>query len=468
MRLFRNKSSLGYESDLDAIQLLSAWLPLAVTISVFVGLTLAISTRDIISRYYVLSSISQGLAAVFALVFTITLVTAQILSKYSVKTTRVVFSKWTIALMFVYAGGILGPLLVMQWQNELLFDISIIWATTCIFILIPYFLYIRNCFEPRWHVEFLLKDINSDYVEHLKKIYEERTLNSEDNPLFELDETGGRYWFNVQNDPLMVILQIMMKTLKEGEYETFIFSLNSIRKKYQLVANKDNVKYLAYHFINVLNRSGREIIREKQDFLLIQLCDTLRDIAEFNMNEGLPGINTKISYHIVEFLKAAYLQEDFRCIVLDATEIIEDIGTKYARKSLEYEFKNQAKNLCNVSLEIGREASPDELDQFMRFILGLVKIAVSSGPSFADAIRALAESIRNIGIECARRHSEILRKEQIESKLSQWSTIYLEDIKNEMIENERFSQENLLVEALVSDMETYISNVRDAQLSFED
>lgn len=191
-------------------------------------ITFCIGPRDD-SWNYILSSVSQGLAAVFALVFTITLVVAQVSSKYSIRIIRLIFSPWTVLLMFFYAAGIVAPLLVMQSQNEILLDLCIGLDAFCIFLLIPYSFYLRDQFNPVSHVKSFLKKVDLTYIEELRRVHEDRLSRSMGIPSYSTDVTGGQYWFNVPNDPLVIVLEIMTRALKEGDFETFISSLNEIR-----------------------------------------------------------------------------------------------------------------------------------------------------------------------------------------------------------------------------------------------
>lgn len=84
---------------------------------------------------YLLSAISQGLAAIFALVFTITLVVTQMTRRYT--TMGLIFNTKTIVLMTIFALGIILPLIILKtgtyYVNE---PIAI--ATFCVLSLIPY------------------------------------------------------------------------------------------------------------------------------------------------------------------------------------------------------------------------------------------------------------------------------------------------------------------------------------------
>ncbi|MFA4955941.1 MAG: hypothetical protein WC556_03085 [Candidatus Methanoperedens sp.] len=96
---------------------------------------------------YLLSSVSQGLAAVFALVFTITVFGAQMMQKFTALDKMI--DRWTKALMIMFAIGIILPLIQLKTDYDLFnlsfvntanlslaIDLSI--ATFCVLAIIPY------------------------------------------------------------------------------------------------------------------------------------------------------------------------------------------------------------------------------------------------------------------------------------------------------------------------------------------
>ncbi|MDY6965063.1 MAG: hypothetical protein SVM80_03725 [Halobacteriota archaeon] len=87
---------------------------------------------------YILSAISQGLAAILALVFTITLVVAQITGRYTAMD-KIIFRPETKIFMIIFGIGVVTPLLVLKigfWQHGV--NLSIAIALFCVFSLIPF------------------------------------------------------------------------------------------------------------------------------------------------------------------------------------------------------------------------------------------------------------------------------------------------------------------------------------------
>lgn len=102
---------------------------------------------------YLLSAISQGLAAIFTLIFTITIFGTQMMGKYT--SMDMLIDKWTKCLMIIFAIGIILPLMQLRTDVDLLklkfintadlslaIDFGI--ATFCILSIIPYLMRVNN------------------------------------------------------------------------------------------------------------------------------------------------------------------------------------------------------------------------------------------------------------------------------------------------------------------------------------
>ena len=111
---------------------------IVAAITVFAILFFISPTTDQDNARYILSAISQGLAAILALVFTITLVVAQMTRRYTAMD-KIIFRPETIILMIVFGTGIVIPLLVLKrgfWGQGV--NLSIAFAVFCAFSLIPF------------------------------------------------------------------------------------------------------------------------------------------------------------------------------------------------------------------------------------------------------------------------------------------------------------------------------------------
>jgi hypothetical protein len=100
-----------------------------------------VDANGIENNRYVMSAISQGLAALFALVFTITLIVIQIAYRYRGVLDEFFKDVFNIFFIVLNGCGIVLPLVFLRTNaNELLTDIAIVIASLCVFLLLPFIL----------------------------------------------------------------------------------------------------------------------------------------------------------------------------------------------------------------------------------------------------------------------------------------------------------------------------------------
>ena len=114
---------------------------------------------------YLLSSISQGLAAIFALVFTITIFGAQMMMKFTGMDKLIDW--WTKSLMIIFTIGIILPLIQLktdvnpfEFNNmadlSLAIDLSLV--TFCILAIIPYLMRVNRIIKYQGGISKLNED----------------------------------------------------------------------------------------------------------------------------------------------------------------------------------------------------------------------------------------------------------------------------------------------------------------------
>ena len=80
---------------------------------------------------YLLSSIAQSLAAILALVFTLSLIVSQLNSRYSPRTYRNFFNVFTIIYIVVFVISVFFPLWVIQNFNWVEVKVSLSLSAIC-------------------------------------------------------------------------------------------------------------------------------------------------------------------------------------------------------------------------------------------------------------------------------------------------------------------------------------------------
>ena len=108
---------------------------------------------------YILSAISQGLAAILALVFTITLVVSQMTRRYTAMD-KIIFRPETILLMLVFGFGVVTPLLVLKFGLcRPGISLSIALAVFCVFSLLPFLKGVNRVLKYEFGVNALYREI---------------------------------------------------------------------------------------------------------------------------------------------------------------------------------------------------------------------------------------------------------------------------------------------------------------------
>ena len=105
--------------------------------------------------FYLLSAIAQSLAAILALVFTVSLIAFQLSSRYSQRLIGQFFNKFTIIYILVFVLGISLPLWTITEANYYMVKISLNLCIVCLFLLIPYFVDLRERLSPERMLEEL-------------------------------------------------------------------------------------------------------------------------------------------------------------------------------------------------------------------------------------------------------------------------------------------------------------------------
>ena len=217
-------------------------------------ISFGIGEVDCNSKNYILSSISQGLAALFGLVFTISLVIVQIAMKYSKNILKKISSKRIILLMGLFILGIILPLIGMKIKGNWSVDISIALAGTCSILLIPYYLYFKNLIDPAYLLNELSKEAHKAIL--IKKEIPSQAFEIE-NMLFTAYKEKDYYIFE---NCLLRYIRIFI------ELNEYIFSIDIIRsiEKIYILSKDDDIG--VDKILNSLRISIEECINGKIQF----------------------------------------------------------------------------------------------------------------------------------------------------------------------------------------------------------
>ena len=262
---------------------------IVAAITVFVILFFIAPTTDQGNNArYILSAISQGLAAILALVFTITLVVAQMTRRY-IAMDKIIFRPETIILMLVFGIGIIVPLLALRFGYFCIgVNLSIGIALFCVFSLIPFLKGVNGVLK----YEIGIWNLNEEILEAIESGDKARIFNK----YTELKEIVKSVTKEFRED---VVLDVA--TILSG------IGIKSAEKKLEklTVLVESGLKFIGlegikkgFEMVPILALSGLILIREKAAengwFLIVKTID--RELKDFKAKAARNNLDFVASY----------------------------------------------------------------------------------------------------------------------------------------------------------------------------
>lgn len=292
---------------------------------------------------YILSAISQGLAAILALVFTITLVVAQMTKRYTAMD-KIIFRLETKLLMSIFGFGIIVPLLVLYfgyWGRGVI--LSVVIASFCVFSLLPFLIGVNNVLK-----------------------YDIGIVNL--------------------NEEIMVAI----KSENEAKAVQGIIDLESICKD----AIKESREDTTFEIIRFLSEIGKKNIELKLRNATFNVIIGLKNIGFDAIEKGFNDVTLLFLTSALGDLRSGAAENTWKQEALLATYNLKEIGCKAAEKKLIITTNNTLDGLkyfgsVDVGIEFNHEAA--------RGLCYLGVFATEYLPSAVDhAIKILKEFDRNI------------------------------------------------------------------------
>lgn len=303
---------------------------------------------------YLLSAISQSLAAVLALVFTISLIVAQLSSRYSHYMLASFFSAPIILYILLFIVAISLPFILLTKPNANAIKISLILTATCLLLLVPYFLSFKEKLNP-------ISLINSFKIEAQKKVLK----NPNDLPR-----------------EAIIIDNFIISAFNQMDYETIDYGISSLGNivmdtpfsEREYGGTNDQPSYAIASIIDRLANNGLITIQDPK--VPYWVIDTLFRIGKHSIALKSEVLAGNICRHI------------------------ESIGIKAAYYGIQEILMHSSQGGIRTALfSIGREAVDE----------GMSNLAISSGDSLRDVsikciqmghedtARAFASSLSFIG-----------------------------------------------------------------------
>ncbi len=123
----------------------------------WLGYPLEVPSQDS-AYYYLLSALSQSMAALLGLTFTISLVGAQLTARYSQRLPKRLFSPFFLLYICLFAIAVVLPLIFLSSPNSWKVKFCLTLGTLDLVLLVPYFYYFLDRLSPRSLIEALFQE----------------------------------------------------------------------------------------------------------------------------------------------------------------------------------------------------------------------------------------------------------------------------------------------------------------------
>lgn len=153
---------------------------------------------------YLLSATAQVLGALFALVFSVTLIATQLVTKYTHRTIRIIFN-WKVTLyMSLFAGSVILPLWCLSNPTGIGSLISVGFGSLMVILLIPFFRDLKKRMNIEWIINYLkeeglkaVKKKDFDEAERAVKALDNIEMGAYTDRNFEVFEMAAKALLNI-------------------------------------------------------------------------------------------------------------------------------------------------------------------------------------------------------------------------------------------------------------------------------
>lgn len=226
------------------------------TESIFLSLPIS-SDTDI---QYFLSAISQAMAALFALVFTIVLVVSQMASVHSHRLMDSVFDSKTKAYMTLFAFAVIIPFIALRtsYLRMIFVQVSGTLAIACILYLIPFILAVKENLKIESVILNLSRKSADKIKSNLKGKYEECRLSKKEEEVF-LEE-------------IRIIDNIALSSWNRKDYDTFQVAVERLLWILAEIRNWHTIERIRIRLEDI----GRIVVKDARATNIV--LDSMRDI----------------------------------------------------------------------------------------------------------------------------------------------------------------------------------------------
>ena len=392
----------------------------------------------------------EGLSAIFAIVISLTLMAVQFASQeYTHRIMDIHIKSLTFwSVIVIYIGSLLYNIFMLglleEPVNSKYVEVSILLTALCLILLIPYFFFTMFRLRPESVISRLLTKIDDTYVNSLK-----------------LHLKDGELTVKSESDRMLPIIEIIEKSIINGDASTARFGLDEINGCYLRYLTEENETYVSPYFLNHILGVGREAIIAANDDSMLHVLRILSDIGIHTItermdrstkmvleNSGTIGFKVLKEYDVVTQQLADSLQNMLEAIIVvnngnDA--IVTEIFALYRNATDELFTLKKDRIICYMQnsfselLDLMMENKRYEVIERTAELLERTGVKAVSF-DVRDAIHLSVQSLYKIGISYAK-EAPVLANPEVAIKIAEIIIDHLLKIEGETLKYKSRSKE---------------------------
>lgn len=239
----------------------------------------------------------QGLASIFAIVISLTLMAVQFASQQYTHRIMDLHVKsltfWSVIAVYLssllYNVFMLGRLEAPVESKYI--EVSMLFTTLSFLMLIPFFSITMIRLRPETVIDNLLTKVNESYLTSLQGMFKE-----------------GETRIAGELDKMLPITEIIEKSIGNGDRGTVRFGLGEIYDRYMANLRKENESYVSPYFLGHILGIGREAIIEADDDTLVQVLEIFGEVGTHTIAQNM-NFTTKIALENLDIIGFKGLKE---------------------------------------------------------------------------------------------------------------------------------------------------------------
>jgi len=263
----------------------------------------SIANTDQFNAQYVIGISGLGaLAAIFAIVISISLMAVQFASQeYShrimgsyIKS----FMLWSLIILYIltmlynlWVVGFIDP----KEADTTITDVSTLLQFLCFLMLIPHFIFTTAQLNPLYIIGKILRTINGEYLVSLKKYYRD-----------------GRMTVPSNVDRVLSVVEIVEKAIIKGDRDTTRTTLEKLHDCYTTHTRNGEPAWIRQYFMDYMLRIGQQGVLSEDDDIVVRTIRIFGEVGE------AAGTATAIEY--IQILGTAALKKDYDVAVQQAID----------------------------------------------------------------------------------------------------------------------------------------------------